>query len=335
MRPDDLKIELTPRKTIMENLVFIDGLMRTGKHLAANIAASFERCEMWQNLVLAESAPIYHTLGKITTDAAIQMIQTEIDIHFYYSLIGRRVNFRRNDASSIWNSRDPEEYLRRVESPSEHAVLGNLSETNPISLVFTHEVICHPDVVFAAYPNVKFILTQRNPVGLVDSWIRKKWGGRIGNDPVSTMPAVGSTDSPVPWFAYDWQDAFLEMENADRIIHSIKWLKKLEDESIENLPDRQKKQVLKIYLEDFSINPERQINDMCSFLATELSAASPGMFKKLGIPTTYFTADYDRKLKAIKKKTDPTSFKLLMEMEEEYNSDFKKYCGMDFSSVLK
>lgn len=333
MFPADMNIDLAPRETITDNLVFIDGLMRTGKHLAAGIAATFERCEMWQNLVLAESAPIYHALGKISEDAAIQMIQTEIDTHFYYSLIGRRVNFRYDDASSVWNSRNPAQYLQRISSPSEQTVLEGLPETRPISLVFTHEVMCHPGVVFLAYPNIKFILNRRNPVEIVDSWIRKKWGSRIGSDPTATAPALDANGGAVPWFAFDWQDEYLKMAPVDRIINSVNWLNARERDAIAQLTEAQSKQILPVHLEMFSADPDKQIKGMADFLGTEL-LSYPDTLRKFDIPKLNFAAQYDRKLAAIKDTARPESYDLLLEMADAYSRDFESVHGLELSKTF-
>ena len=124
------------------------------------------------------------------------------------------------------------------------------------------------------------------------------------------------------------------MNVVDRIIHSINWLARKEAGSINKLSDQQRKQVQKIYLEDFSVNPDRQINKMCAFLDTQLSSFSPTAFKKLGIPATYYRAEYNRKLAKIKAEAGAKSVELLMEMAEVYERDFRKSCGAAFDQVL-
>ena len=90
-----------------------------GKAIVASLVSSLERAEMWQTFPLTEEVPFLEAAGHISREAAVMMLRREVDMNLYYTLIGRRVNTRENDQSSILNSRDPEEYFRRIKSKEE------------------------------------------------------------------------------------------------------------------------------------------------------------------------------------------------------------------------
>ena len=56
-------------------------------------------------------------MGAITEDAAIALLKAHKDEYFYYMQLGRNINMRIDDATSIANSLEKEIYLKRSNTP--------------------------------------------------------------------------------------------------------------------------------------------------------------------------------------------------------------------------
>lgn len=104
---------LTNKPTLVKKLVLIDGLSRAGKFFFGKIVSGFKKMEYYQYVSLLEHIPYVERLGGITEDAAISLLRVHIDEHAYNMRIGRNINLCYDDASSLYNSYEPNEYLKR------------------------------------------------------------------------------------------------------------------------------------------------------------------------------------------------------------------------------
>jgi hypothetical protein len=324
--------EFACRETIANDVVFVDGCMRSGKHMLGTVISSFERMEMWQNLVLVENLPVYHALGAISRDAAVQMMQIEIDTHFYYTLIGRRVNFRYNDASGVWKSRDPREYFSRIFSDDEGEVLDRLPETRPIGLLFTHDVLSHPEIPFEAYPAIRFVEMRRNPVDVAHSWLRKNWPERMVSDPMSTGPAIGRTDS-VPWFAADWSETYPHINSTDRTIRSLETLNQRRDAAFAQLEDEQSRRVFSVPFEAFVVDPDPWIERLSGFLGTQPSEQTTEILRRERCPRTLPKSDYANKRNELVAELDSLGIERLNRLEDDYRDWCRTHHGVDDNEI--
>lgn len=325
--------DFTRRQTIANDLVFVDGCMRSGKHMLGTVISSFERMEMWQNLVLVENLPVYHSLGAIERDAAVQMMQIEIDTHFYYTLIGRRVNFRYNDASGVWKSRDPREYFSRIFSDEEGEVLDRLPETRPIGLLFTHDVLSHPEIPFKAYPAARFVEMRRNPVDVAHSWLRKNWPERMVSDPMSTGVAVGQKES-VPWFAVDWSETYPNINSTDRVIRSLETLSQRRDAEFARLDNDQSQRIFSVPFESFVVDPQPWLERLSVFLETDPSEQTAEILRRERCPRTLSKSDYANKRDELLAELNSLGVERLDRLEDDYREWCRTRHNVDIDEIL-
>ena len=100
----------------VENVLLVDGITRTGKFLLSKIVSEFEDIEFFQSLPVLEHIPYMFGLGGMGGDAAISLIKSTIDYAAYDQFLGRGLNHRVLDRSSIYNSSDSASYLKRHSS---------------------------------------------------------------------------------------------------------------------------------------------------------------------------------------------------------------------------
>jgi len=208
--------------TIAQTVVFVDGLTRSGKGLLGPILASFERVEIERVEATIEYIGGLYRLGKIAHDAAITLLRMETDLHLFNSMIGRNTNFRYGDHSSVWHHPRPWQYVRRLFQPEHQAAMERIALERPIYQNMTHHQLANFRLYAEAFgEGFRMVEMIRHPVDLVDSWMRKRRGERIGSDPLINMLCIQYNGSRLPYYAVDWKDAYLAASPLGRVIRMI------------------------------------------------------------------------------------------------------------------
>ena len=229
------QIEYFPRAQIVHEPLFIDGYTRTGKFLLGSLLDSLEKTEYFQNSVFLETSLYLAKLGKIDFQTLKILIQTDLDFNSYNMAIGRNLNSRKSDESSILHSINAKELLSRANTTDQNLLFQNFQKLNLLPLYITHEALCNVGVLFEIYPYMKFISTQRNPISLIMSWRDRGWGHRWGNDPQSFSIAFNQKGKAIPWFAIDWAEEYWNLNEIERIVKGLHHLSILAKKEYENL----------------------------------------------------------------------------------------------------
>ena len=104
MAPDSVSpasAGLSKRQTLNPDILLIDGLGRAGKQVVAKLASNFERVEGFQYCAGLEQFPILTFLGHLEPAPAIAFLQLMVDELVYDRMVGRNLNMRASDASSV------------------------------------------------------------------------------------------------------------------------------------------------------------------------------------------------------------------------------------------
>ena len=108
------------------------------------------------NFIL-EQYPILQYMGKISVDTAKYLIGYTIDLMLYDNIIGRDVNFRFSDETSVWKTSNPKKYFERLFKNEGKEAFENLQNNSSLSVLATHNSVWHSKVYFEAYPSIKML----------------------------------------------------------------------------------------------------------------------------------------------------------------------------------
>ena len=329
--------EVHERQSYVHELVVIDGIMRSGKALHDALVSSLERSEMWQHSPMIDSIPILYRSGHLSYSASVNLLRREIDMLLYHGMIGRGSNFRREDASSIWKSKDPQTYINRAESESEVEILNKIlnKDVKPIFNLSAHDILCSsPDVFFDAYPNLRMISGRRNPIEIVYAWHQKNWGNRIGIEERSLALAFEGNRGPIPWFATDWSDEYESLSlPMDRIIYGIDWLIKERMNNYRNLSKDKKEQVFIPSFEWVVTQPNDYLKQVCLHVKSVKSPFTDRIMKEENVPRILTRSNLNMQINEIKKNASKKAFNRLMEIQDDYHKDSKEYFQLDTSNM--
>ena len=161
---------------LVKNLTILDGHTRSGKFFLGKIVSGLNNVEFFQYSFTLDYIPYMARLGAITEDGAISLLRSIVDQSCFNQTIGRNLNIRSYDRSSILNAPNHEEYLKRSKSEFEiENVLEFLSEKNRCFVFVLHNNLANAQIMFKAFPDLKIIHIMRNPIDLVYSWIKKDY----------------------------------------------------------------------------------------------------------------------------------------------------------------
>jgi len=258
---------LFSKQILHEHVLFLDGLSRAGKFLLGKVVSNFKRVDYFQYSEILEHIPIVDHLQLIDHAAAVSLFQIQLDLHFYNRAIGRNLNLRKGDGSCVANATEFEEIEQRRYHPDGIEAVEKLKKRNILPSFLVHECLAHVEFFLEAYPKMLMINIQRHPVDIAHSWYVRGWGGRYGTDPLAFIPVVGSNKAtPVPWFAHNFQEQYLGMNQKERVIESICTLMSIEQDAYGYLSKESKKQVLMIPYEVFVERPDQILAEFSLFL---------------------------------------------------------------------
>ena len=261
-----MNLKFATRAQYVIDPVIIDGFTRSGKFLLGHLIGALEGLECMQNPMLLEASLYLVRLKKLEIETARILVQTDIDMHSYDMAIGRNLNTRLDDASSVYKKADYERFLARADENDADSLISRYCQEGFLPLYIGHECMCNANILFDIYPSARLVNIQRDPVALIMSWYRRGWGKRFGVDPKSVSIAFQSERGPVPWFAINWSPSYSEIGEMDRIIMSLEAISSYAKKEYQSLNSKQRSQVHLISFDAILANPNDVINSVSKFI---------------------------------------------------------------------
>ena len=247
----------------INDVVFIDGLTRSGKFYLGKLISGINGLEYFIHSSEVERIIAINKSGTLSDSDASALIVVAMNESIYNMAIGRNLNMRHDDGSSVLNSFEKELYInRQSEGVAGEASIKQIINQERSSVFILHQSLQSVDMVKAAAPHSKIINIRRHPVDLVYSWIKKGWGHRFVNDPLSFDLVFQHNGNTVPYFAIEWADEYLAGNEYDRVVKSIVYITEEESRVI----DSNQYDICCIYYDNLVQQPNREIDKVCNFL---------------------------------------------------------------------
>ena len=94
----------------------VSGFTRSGKAMLMNLISTFENVEKSHTDILFEQIYYLNRIKKINQEVATYLLKKNLNIIQFYNSIGRNVNYKAKDFSSIYNYHNPNLYIKRSKS---------------------------------------------------------------------------------------------------------------------------------------------------------------------------------------------------------------------------
>ena len=127
------------KESFLKNLILVTGTHTSGKSMVSPIVASFKGVEILRKIYTLDQLAILTNFNKIKKDTSIFLAKNILDFSYYEQLIGRNLNFRYEDETGIYQSKDPRLYEKRIFKPRGPDVLKQHEKKNTHMLLDTHD----------------------------------------------------------------------------------------------------------------------------------------------------------------------------------------------------
>ena len=331
---EDLKLV---KETFLKDLVIVTGSPTAGKSMLAPIVASLERAENFKMSILLEHLGTLNYLGKLPDDVLVFLLRYTVDFMLYDNMIGRNMNFRFQDETSIWNTNNPAQYFERLLAERGEFVVDQIHQERPLPILALSDAFWHAKRWFEAFPFLKIVYIRRHPVDTVYSWYNHRRGEEVSLTTLAKNTGVthgsetyGSrinqilltriNNTVVPYYALGWEEKHKEISEIDRVIYMIKGIRANYANALSSLSREEHEGVLFLTFDETITNTDSIVAQICSFLNTDRTPYTSDVLKRENCPRNLSEDDRKNKLDKIKGLASDQAFRSLMSMIDDYEA---------------
>jgi hypothetical protein len=307
------KIEFK-KKSFLKNLILVTGTHTSGKSMLAPVVASLNKVEILRKIYTLDQLAILNNFKKIKKNTASFIAKHILDQSYYDQLIGRNMNFRYEDETSVATSKDPLNYKRRLKIKRGVKVLKVHQKKGTHMLVDTHDGVWFYEFwKNLNIKNMKIINIYRNPIDIVNSWINLDLG-EAEKQLLCQIPLINFKNKT---------KVFYLLNNIKKKYNSkydciIDMVVQCVNNEIENYKKiKNKKNIIRIDFDDFAANTKYFVGRIEKFLKLKRTKFTNKILIRENLPRVINIKDREKKRKMIKSKTTAHFYNKLLKLEQK------------------
>ena len=274
---------ISRNKWLAETVIFVDGLFGCGKTMLSPMVASMERVELLSYAYEIEHYCSLFHLGKIDQDAAEALVRIQTDLKIYNTMMGRDVNFRPSDLSSIFKDHDPNRYLKRIFSAGDAEIPDIISRKRPILNFAVHNLLAFSEPLWRALgERCVFIEVVRHPLYMVRQQALN-FQNLLENARDFTI-YFSYQGRELPYYVYGWEETYLKSTPMERAVYLIDHLTSVVGTTREKLRAEYKAKILTIPFEPFVLDPLPWLNKLADIAGTQITDATLRVMEEQNVP---------------------------------------------------
>tara|TARA_B100001559_G_scaffold238406_1_gene201397 strand:+ start:98 stop:1054 length:957 start_codon:yes stop_codon:yes gene_type:complete len=303
------------KKNYFDNVVIVTGSLNSGKSMVAPIVSSLNKVEHLRKLIEVDQVLHLTNLKKIKREVAYFFIRHYLDKSFYEQLIGRNLNYRVGDETSIFTAKNPIELKKRAFLKRGEHVIKKHVKDKTIFCMDTHDGMMLFHLWREVNKKFKFINIFRNPIDTVNGCFNVGQG-KIENILFNEIIMFKKNKNVFPLYFLNNYREYPKKNTMDRVIDEVLFC--LKKEYLNYKKFKNDKNCLFIENEDFAVNSDRNISQICKFLKTKRSNFTKKIMKRENCPREIDPKVYQEKLKKIKFLSTTKSFQKLLDFEKVF-----------------
>ena len=306
-------------ENLARNLVFIDGLGRSGKSIFSSIISSFENMEHIQIKYLIEQIIPSIKLGGTDIGFAKALLRFYLSELAYNLQLSRNVNFRESDQTGIDNYKEPDIYRDRLKIEDGDETVDFI-RNNEILIPFqTHDLMVNLDVVDDLCIDYRIIELYRNPIDNLYSWWTRGWGERFGSDPRAFTLLISHGETPLPWYCAGYEEKVVDLNPYEKccMIGMDLINRSVENQKNAKHPDK----IMTITFEEMIQRPQRQLERISKFINKGTTKYTSEFVQAARCPRVLNPKDREQKLSVFKNNISSILFDELVGLAEYYERD--------------
>ena len=280
-------MEFKRENSLLNKLIIVDGTGKCGKSIVLDLLSFFPSIEKKEFNSFLEYIGLAYKYNKISSDMAISILKTEMDTELYNNMIGRYINTRLTDDTSLYKYHSPSKYIKRSLEEDGPLVYKKILEEKPICLCWSHDLINKSDIIFEAYGNqLEWIYVNRRPVDIIYEWNQKNYSERMAKDPTEMQYSIKFQNTTVPEVALGWEQEFINISPAERTFKMIYTYFKLNRDTL--IKKQNYKNLHVFSFEDLVTNPHEEIERFQFITGSEMSLITQQVLRHFNFPTQLF-----------------------------------------------
>ena len=327
-----MKTELV-KESFLKDLIMVTGAPCSGKSLLSPIVSSLERTENFKMSILLEHLGTMNYLNKLADDVLVFLFRYVVDFMLYDNMIGRDLNFRFGDETSIFNTNNPEKYFDRLLAERGEFVIDEIEKDRPLLVLALSDALWHVKGWFTAFPFLKMIHIRRPPTDIVYSWYNHRYGEEVKSKKNATLTHGSETynsiinqvalirsknNNIVPYYALGWENDYIKMCEMDRVIYMINTINNYYDKALESLSDKEYNNLLFLSFDETVVGTDITIDKICQFLNTSKTNYTSHVLERERCPRILQKNTRDNKFDKIKELASKKGFNLFKSMHHNY-----------------
>ena len=309
------------KPTLNDNLIILTGLRSSGKSL---ISPFLINCNVVSGLLKDPTASAISDMYRnrsISLESASFLFKLSLDNARYCNRIGRNLNSRLEDETSIWNSYDVTAEIKKLVSPRGETVTNHMQSDNKFHIFDTHNGIPALSMFAKCYANLVLINVVRSPISVIFSWCRDGlFTSERLNSALSQQVCVINNNEYVPIIFHQKLVEFSQLTHLQRCLQAYSYLEN-EEQNYRKKNLKYEKLIFDISYEKFLQFPEESVRNVLSLIGASIEPNRLiSLFERENVPREISLKQIDEKYLALKDLANPSDINTL---DKLYNTSIE------------
>lgn len=233
-----------------------------------------------------------YDLKLLDLDLCSQLVKNQLDLLIYNNMMGRDMNFRYSDISSVFQNVNRFKNIKRIFSSGDEAIPAKIAELKPILHLAMHGLLGMSDPLFKAMPQgMLFIYMLRHPLFLLRQNI---WNmENLINNQRSFWLYYKHENKAYPSFYLGRESLFINSNPKEKAIYFIEgFINKQEAKQDIRTNDS----YYELDFESLVLEPEKHIRAICEKMGVDQTSKTRKVLKKENIPRKILSDARRRKI---------------------------------------
>ena len=308
-------LEFKKKYIFLENLILVTGTHTSGKSMISPVIASLKKVEILRKIYYLDQLANLHFFNKLKFKTAKFMANHILDLSYYEQLIGRNMNFRHEDETSVANSKDPKFFMKRLKVKKGSQILKKHKKINTQMLLDTHDGIWFNKFwLNLGIKNLKIINICRNPIDVVNSWINSDLG-EAEKQLLCQIPLISYKKKIKPFYYYK----SINKNKLNKYNSAVKMVCECIENEIKNFKKiKDNQNLIRIDFDNFVEKTNYNLSKICKFLKTNKTKHTNKIMKRERVPRKIIENDRIKKRQRIKELVSHKLFQRLLRLEKFY-----------------
>ena len=278
-----MALSVSRKPHLANKIVMVGGLDGCGKTLFSPIISALERVELPTYSYEIEHYCSLNFLQNLSLNAASTLIRMQTDLKLYNMMMGREVNFRPTDLSSVQLYHNPTQYFDRLFKPGDEVIPDVVRKNNPILNLIIHNILFISDPIWNALGDrCVYIEVVRHPLYMVRQVALNMH--KLINSVRYFNICYERENKNYPFWVKGWEDLFDQSTDIERSIHYIDQMTQRVEKAKKVLREKYKANILTIPFELFVLNPEPWVEKIASAIGSKITENTRNVMFQQKVP---------------------------------------------------